>query len=63
MTVMGSGAFAQGSNSLRAITVGIPIEQVQLSRHVGYSDLDLSTAAGRAALAQAESAAAAAPKK
>jgi UrcA family protein len=66
LTVMGSGAFAQGSNSLPAITVqashgvtqkqvgmsytGIPIEQVQLSRHVGYSDLDLSTPAGRAAL-------------
>lgn len=29
---------------------GIPIEQVSLSREVGYGDLDLSTAAGRAKL-------------
>lgn len=29
---------------------GIPIEQVQLTRHVGYGDLDLATPAGKAAL-------------
>jgi UrcA family protein len=66
LTLAGSSAFAQNSNSLPPITVqashgvtqktvgmsytGIPIEQVQLSRHVGYSDLDLSTPAGQAAL-------------
>jgi UrcA family protein len=66
LAIAGSSAFAQSSNSLPPITVqashdvtkkqvgmsytGIPIEQVQLSRHVGYSDLDLSTPAGQAAL-------------
>jgi UrcA family protein len=29
---------------------GIPIEQIQLSRRVGFGDLDVSIAAGRAAL-------------
>jgi len=29
---------------------GIPIEQIQLTRHVGYGDLDLSSPAGKAAL-------------
>ena len=29
---------------------GIPIEQVQLTRHVGYGDLDLASPAGKAAL-------------
>jgi UrcA family protein len=66
LAIVGSSAFAQDSNSLAPITVqashgvtqkqvgmsytGIPIEQVQLSRQVGYSDLNLSTPAGRAAL-------------
>ena len=66
LAIAGSSAFAQSNNSLPPITVqashsvtqkqvgmsytGIPIEQVQLSRHVGYSDLDLSTPAGQAAL-------------
>jgi UrcA family protein len=66
LAIAGSSAFAQGSNTLPQITVqashgvtqkqvgrtstGIPIEQVQLSRRVGYSDLDLSTSAGQAAL-------------
>jgi UrcA family protein len=66
LAIAGSSAFAQGSNSLPPITVqashgvtqkqvgmsysGIPIEQVQLSRHVGCNDLDLSTPAGQAAL-------------
>jgi UrcA family protein len=31
---------------------GIPIEEVQLSRHVGYGDLDLSSPEGKAALDQ-----------
>jgi UrcA family protein len=66
LAIAGSNVFAQSSNTLSPITVqashsvtqktvgmsytGIPIEQVQLSRHVGYSDLDLSTPAGQAAL-------------
>jgi UrcA family protein len=66
LAIAGSNVFAQGSTTLSPITVqashnvtqktvgmsytGIPIEQVQLSRHVGYSDLDLSTPAGQAAL-------------
>jgi UrcA family protein len=66
LAIAGSSAFAQGGNSLPPITVqashgvtqkqvgmtykGIPIEQVQLGRPVGYSDLDLSTPAGQAAL-------------
>src|SRR5271170_4436143 len=66
LAIAGSSAFAQDSSNLPPITVqashgvtqkqvgvsytGIPIEQVQLSRHVGYSDLDLSTPAGQAAL-------------
>jgi len=29
---------------------GIPIEEIQLTRHVGYGDLDLSSSQGRAAL-------------
>jgi UrcA family protein len=29
---------------------GIPIEEIQLTRHVGYGDLDLSSPEGRAAL-------------
>ena len=29
---------------------GIPIEEIQLTRHVGYGDLDLSSPQGRAAL-------------
>jgi UrcA family protein len=29
---------------------GIPIEEIQLTRHVGYSDLDLSSPQGRATL-------------
>jgi UrcA family protein len=29
---------------------GIPIEQIQLTRHVGYGDLDLASPAGKAAL-------------
>src|SRR5271156_5013793 len=66
LAIVGSTSFAQGNTSLPPITVqashgvtqkqvgmtytGIPIEQVQLSRQVGYSDLDLSTPAGQAAL-------------
>jgi UrcA family protein len=65
LALAGGRAFSQGG-SLPPITVqashavtqkqvgmsytGIPIEQVQLSRHVGFSDLDLSTPAGQAAL-------------
>jgi UrcA family protein len=29
---------------------GIPIEEIQLTRHVGYGDLDLTSSEGRAAL-------------
>jgi UrcA family protein len=66
LVIAGGSAFAQGSTSLPPITVqashqvqtkqvgttftGIPKEEVQLSRQVGFSDLDLSTPAGQAAL-------------
>jgi UrcA family protein len=38
------------TKQVRISYTGIPIEQIQLTRHVGYGDLDLSTPVGKAAL-------------
>lgn len=66
ITMVAGAAFAQQRSQLSPITVeashpvqkkqvgvsyaGIPIEQVKLSRQVGYDDLNLGTPAGAAAL-------------
>src|SRR3977135_1558096 len=37
----------QASHEVQRKQVGIPVEEVSLSRHVGFRDLDLTTAAGK----------------
>lgn len=63
LMIAGSQAVAQPSGEITVVApravvhkqvgttgLGIPIEQVTLTRHVGYGDLNLATPAGAAAL-------------